>query len=167
MVEFSCEAIWSWIFSFSFFWKVWLQFWFMCLWWVCKDFLVLPRSIWKVIIFLEFVNFFQVVHFIGISLLIVVSWSFAFLCCLLWFLHFHFYCYWFDSSPFFFLMSLANSFSILYNFSNNQLLVFSDLCYHLLCFFYIYFCSGFYDLLPCTNFGVLLFFFFFYLFWLL
>ena len=44
----------------------------------------------------------------------------------------------------FFIMCLANSFSILFNFSKNQHLVFSDLCYHLLCFFYIYFCSVFF-----------------------
>ena len=36
---------------------------------------------WKVILFEEFIHFYQVVNFIGIYLLIVVSRSFLFLCC--------------------------------------------------------------------------------------
>ena len=35
-----------------------LQFWFLFFWWVCWDFLFLPGSVWKVILFKEFVHFF-------------------------------------------------------------------------------------------------------------
>ena len=67
--------------------------------------------------FQEFVHFFQIVHFIGIQLFIV---------------SFHFYFYWFEFSPFVvcvcvcvcvFLMNLAKGLSILFIFSENQLLV--------------------------------------------
>ena len=86
-------------------------------------------------------------------------WSFVFLCCLLWFLHFHFKFCWFGSSTFFCwwvwvmvclfcLSSQRTSFS------------FVDFCYGLLYFFCIYYCPIFYDLFPSTNPGVLYFFFF-------
>ena len=32
-----------------------------------------------------------------------------------------------------------------------------DLCYSLLCFFFTYFCSDFYDFFPSVNFGVFFF----------
>ena len=59
----------------------------------------------------------------------------------------------------FFLMSLANGLSILFIFSKNHLLVFFDLCYCFLCFYFIYFCSDLYDFFPSANFGFCLFFF--------
>ena len=78
---------------------------------------------WNVILFKEFVHFFQVVHFTGIQLLIVVSYDLLYFCvagC--------------ESSIFisnfidlifslFSLMSQANSLSILFIFSKRQLLV--------------------------------------------
>ena len=59
-------------------------------------------------------------------------WFFVFLCCLLWSLHFYFEFCWFFSLCF--LMSLAKGLSILFTFSNNQLLV-------LLIFAMVYFAS--------------------------
>jgi len=53
---------------------------------------------------------------------------------------------------FFFLMSLANGLSISFIFSKNQLLVFTDLCYSSLHFFFLYFCSNLYDFFSSTNF---------------
>ena len=57
----------------------------------------------------------------------------------------------------FFLMSLANSFSI---FLSSQRTSFVDFGCSLLCFFFIYFCPNFYDFFPSPNPGVLHFFFF-------
>ena len=79
----------------------------------------------------------------------------AFLLCLLLF-SFIILLIWFFSV--FLLLNLANDLSILFVFSENQLLVLS-FYYCFLHFFFIYFCSDFYDFLP-TNFGVFLFFFF-------
>jgi len=87
-------------------------------------------------------------------------WSFVFLCCLLWFLHFIYNFVDLVLFPFFFLMSLANGLSILFIFSKNQLLVLLIFCYGLLCFFFIDFYSDFYDFFSSTNFGFLHFFFF-------
>ena len=73
---------------------------------------------WKVILFQEFVHFFQVVHFIGIYLLMVVSYDplyFCVVCC--------------DFSIFvsnfvlFFLFFLTSLIICLFVFSKNQLLV--------------------------------------------
>ena len=97
MVEFSCEAIWSWAFVC---WKISdYSFDFPCLWWVCSDLLFLPGSVLESYTFLRICPFLASCPFYwhraaGSSLL----WSFVFLCCLLWFLQFHFQSCWFDSN---------------------------------------------------------------------
>ena len=79
-------------------------------------------SVWKVILFQDFVHFLDIVCFIGIWLLIVVSNDplyFRFVCC-----NFSFFISDFiDLSLPFFLMSLAKDFPNFFSFSNNQLLV--------------------------------------------
>ena len=100
-------------------------------------------------------------HFIGIWLLIVVSYDplyFCVVCCNFSFFIFNFI----DLSLliFFFWMSLANGLSISFIFSKNQLLVFTDLCFSFLHFFFLYFCSNLYDFFPSTNCGFLFFFFY-------
>ena len=78
VIEFTCEAIWSWTFVC---WKIFNQsFNFIICDWsahVCYFFLV---QSWKVIPFSEFVHLFQVVHFIGIELLVVVSYDTLYFC---------------------------------------------------------------------------------------
>ena len=82
MVEFSCEAIWSWAFVC---WKISdysLDF-LACDGFV-KIFYFFLVQFWKVILLYELVHFFQVVYFIGIELLLVVSYDplyFSVVCC--------------------------------------------------------------------------------------
>ena len=95
-------------------------------------------------------------HFIGIWLLAVVSYDplyFCTVCCNLFFI-FNLIDLSLLPRLYFilFLMSLANGLSISFIFSKNQLLVFADLCYSVLHFFSLYFCSNLYDFFPSTNF---------------
>jgi len=91
------------------------------------------------------------------------AWSFLFLCCLLWFLHFHFWFCWFDSSPFFFFFFfwwVWLCFVYFIYLLKEPAFNFIDFCYGLLCFLFTYFSPNFYDFIPFTNPGVLYLFLF-------
>ena len=137
--------------------------------------LVMDREAWRAVIhgvaksrtrlsdwtelFWEFVHFFQVVNFIGIRLLTVVSneaFNFFIVCSnvsffisnfLIWVFSLFSRLVWLMVCQFYLLKEPAFSFS--------------DLCY-CLCFFFIYFCSDLYDFL-LSNSGLL----FIVFFWLL
>ena len=134
MVEFTCEAIWSWAFVC---WKIFdYSFNFHACDGSVKIFNFFLVQFWKVIVFLDLSisSIYPVYwHTVADSSLL---WSFVFLCCLLWYLYFHFKFGSFDSSPFFFLMSLANGLSSLFIFSKNQVLVLLIFA-SLLCLFHL------------------------------
>jgi len=69
----------------------WLQFWFPCLWLVCSDYVFIPGSFLECYTFQRICPFLPSCpfywHIVAHSCLL---WSFVFLCCLLWFCHFHF-----------------------------------------------------------------------------
>jgi len=115
-----------------------LQFQILCLWLDCSYFLFLPVSV------LEGYTF----YYIGIKLQVVVSYD-SFYSCVV-FCDFSVFIFNFiDLSllPFVFLMSLANDLLILFSFI--------DCWYCLLHFFFIYFCSGLYDILKTSTFASL------------
>ena len=78
---------------------------------------------WKVVLFYEFVHFFQVAHFIVIYLLVVISHDPLYFCSVNCYFSF-FISNSIGFSLLFFLMSLDNGLSILFNLSKNQLLVY-------------------------------------------
>ena len=86
--------------------------------------------------------------------------SFVFLWCQLLFPLFHFWFYLFGSFVFFSLMSLIKGLSILFIFSNIQLLDSLILCMVFFRLYFIYFCSDLYYFLPPIHFGLSLLFFF-------
>ena len=125
-----------------------LQFQFPFLWVVCSHFLFISGSILEVHTFLRIFPFLRTCLF---------YWHLVAHSSLLWSLYFPVICcsFFFISNftdlhvlAFFFLMSVANDESILFIFSNNQLLV--SLIFH---FFSICFCSGLYAFFTSTNFG--------------
>lgn len=151
MVEFTCEAIWSWaLFVARFFITVSISM------------LVMSRLRFYILSWFSFgTSYFSKNLSISskFSLLLAHSsllWSFIFLCCLLWYLHFHFWFYWFDYSPFF--SSWVWLMICLFYLLKEPAFSFVGLCYSLIHFFFNYFCSNFYGFFPLTNFGVLLFF---------
>ena len=120
MIEVACDPIWSW--ASLLVGRFLLQFWCPCLWLVCLDFLFLPGSVLeghssknlsissKLPLFWHIVAHSSLLWSFVFVLSVVIS-PFSFLTLLIWFF------------SFFFLMSLANSLSILFIFSKSQLLV--------------------------------------------
>ena len=134
----------------------------MCLWFICLIFVFLPGSVLEGYTFLRICPFFQVVHFIGISLLTVVSYGHLYFCVIYCNLSI-FISNFIDSSflPFF-LMNLDNGLSILFYLLKELSFSFIDFCYSFLHFF----CSFIYALIFMISFllqtlRVLLFLFFF------
>ena len=118
MVEFSCEAVWTWAFVC---WKISDYSFNFC---ACDE----PVNIFYFfLVQLESCTFLRICPFLPhcpfywhITADSSLLWSFVFLCCLLWSLRFSNLLIWFLSLCF--LMSLANGLSSLFILSKNQLL---------------------------------------------
>ena len=125
---------------------------FQCLWFVWSYFYFFPGSVLGDCAFLRICPVLQVVHFIGIQLLIVVSFDPLHFCgviCNFFFFIFNFINL--SAPPFFFLISSAKGLSILFIFSKNHL--FLSLIFAIVFFVYcIYFCSDLYDFFTYTHF---------------
>ena len=78
MIEFSCEAIWSWAFVL---WEIFdHSFNFNACNWVVHNFYFFLVQSWKIEFFWESVHFFQVTHFIAVYLLIIVCYNPLYFC---------------------------------------------------------------------------------------
>ena len=97
----------------------------------------------------EFVHFFEVFHFIGILLLVVLSYDALYFCSVP--CNFFFISTFIDLTPLpLFVMSLAKGLSILFIFQRIQL-SFIDLFYSFCSLYFIYLCSDLYDFFPSTT----------------
>ena len=151
MLALDSEGIWTLTFVFG---RFLITFWILCLWLVCSYHLFFPGSILEGYSFLRICPFLRGCPFYGILLLIVVSYdpcisalsvvtSLSFLILLIW------------VPPLsLFLISMAKGLSILFYLLKEPAFTFIDLCYCLLHFFFIYFCSDFYDFFPSAKFNL-------------
>ena len=144
--------LWSHLVLYSCFWGTfWTQLQFQCFCnWVVHNFYFFLVQSWKIELFLEFVHFFQVIHFVTIQLFIIVSYNpfyFCTVCCNLSFFISNFVDLILLSL---FLMSLAKGLSSLLIFSMNQLwvlFIFTIISFISLSFisFWIFMISSFYQ----------------------
>ena len=125
---------------------------FLCWFWICSNFLFLRVSGLVVYMFLEFVCFFHIGHFLAYNFFIIFSYncssvvlavisSFSFVTLFIWVLYI------------FFLINLARGFSILLILSMNKLLVLLICSTEFFCFCIIYFYSNIYHF-PSAGFRI-------------